>query len=714
VIERNLAGASTDIANLNRMVEQASQRGKVHPAELLQIMGLAKAIRTRTSSLSEKDLARAGWPHELLKRMRDMTEGFENWQHSEAAAKGVVTDIENASLDTVVVALSDLLVAWCRLIPLSDAAPGQVGIDLDLQRRAQATMPLVSALLDHCTPLAKASMDAPPAQRLLILLTRALEQPGLEGLGATPILSQALSELKTEVAEIERRRAEEEPILRAEAMRAAAEQAKHLKAPDELWHAVTSGNLEIVETIIYQGGLVSGQTRDQTGHSVFWDAVAFQQADVALLLLKHFTPGTPHGVDLMETHHRNGNSLLHLISSIKNFTPSATELFWKVFSEIPEGMYRHCNARGQTFVHTAAGHLNLWILKCAANGGLFADFSALDNAGWSPRRLLDYHLSSWRIAEEIPPAKPLPVERCRIPPWCRLPIPGSVESPFTDVVVTVCEESSGAGALKLPAHAVVLATISSEWHRELQLAWKSGSGAPVVLTVDPESCRSGQVLNYVLNFAYTGDVSCSFETNGPLLWQLLCLCARYNLPSTLSERAKVALLRCLNDPLCGNTIPALLRDAKDVGLSALERQFVARHFISQDAAWHGAEPAEQSTLLTEAISELEPCFSQRSFEDTMNMTSGSNLNMTMSAMGQPAAATRSTGAPDQTFATVSAMSSAGPLGQDSLRGTIGSVTAMGSMGYTMNSMPSMDPMAASGQVQAFRSMDSMQHSVAAM
>jgi len=275
-------------------------------------------------------------------------------------------------------------------------------------------------------------------------------------------------------------------------------------------------------------------------------------------------------------------------------------------------------------VHTAAGHLNLFILKVAAGEGFFPAFSSLDNSGWSPRRLLEHHLSSWRIAETVPLAVSAP-QHGIMPSWCRLPIAGSSD-PFTDAALEVCDEAAGDGGVMIPAHAVLLAMISKEWSRELLQAWKPG-GAPAVLIVDPQSCRSQEVVKFVLNCVYTGDVECSFQSNGRLLFQLLCLCERYRLPAFLSHFAQRSLLQCLDDPLSGAVIPHLLRDGKELKLSPPVRQFVARHFIRQDAAWHATDVDDQSVLLSQAISELEPCFAQRAQEEALADPNGMETSM---------------------------------------------------------------------------------------
>lgn len=102
-------------------------------------------------------------------------------------------------------------------------------------------------------------------------------------------------------------------------------------------------------------------------HSIFWDAVAFHQPEVALWLLQRFPPqlASDIGVDLAEIHARRGDSLLHLAASLPHFTPAAAELFWALLhggrASTPAPLL-HRNRDGQNFVHAAASHLNFWIL----------------------------------------------------------------------------------------------------------------------------------------------------------------------------------------------------------------------------------------------------------------------------------------------------------------------------------------------------------------
>jgi len=71
-----------------------------------------------------------------------------------------------------------------------------------------------------------------------------------------------------------------------------------------LWHAVVEGNIKMLEELANQGVLSSGRVSDHNMHSVFWNAVAFQQLHAALWLLKRFPPDAVGGVDMREVHAR--------------------------------------------------------------------------------------------------------------------------------------------------------------------------------------------------------------------------------------------------------------------------------------------------------------------------------------------------------------------------------------------------------------------------
>jgi len=379
-----------------------------------------------------------------------------------------------------------------------------------------------------------------------------------------------------------------------------------------------------VETIIYQGGLASGRSMDNQGHTVLWDALAFQQTEVATLLLKHFPPETPHGVDMAETHARNGNSLLHLASGIQAFTKAAAELFRRLFLATPEVLRTHRNARGQSFVHIAAAQLNIWVLKFAASQGLDSLFSDCDTAGWSPRRLIERHLANWKIAEVPPPPQ---LGHTTMPAWCPLGTlqphtPGSAPPMFADVIVEIDDATRG-GRVQLFAHRVVLAASSPVWKKDLASAFsrrpvQEEAPQTAVIRIDPNICSSVDVALLALRFIYTGEASlaASLEEISPIasgnsMMQLLRFCLRYQLPSPLTRWAKDALLRVLDDPRHGDIVLELMRNPQVLGLPPAARQIIARCFIRQDAAWHVSEGVDRARLLEAAIDELQPCFSDR-------------------------------------------------------------------------------------------------------
>ncbi|OLQ07316.1 hypothetical protein AK812_SmicGene9323 [Symbiodinium microadriaticum] len=280
-----------------------------------------------------------------------------------------------------------------------------------------------------------------------------------------------------------------------------------LSAPEVLWRAIVNGDVASVEAIIRQGGLVSGRTQDPSGHSVLWDAVAFQRPEVAILLLRLFPPDMLHGVALGELHQRNGNSLLHLVSSFQQFDSQSEGLFAMLFERMPEALRMHRNLKGQSFLHVAAGRRNFWVLRYAAARGLASLFSVADSVGYTPRKLLEQHLAQLHIQ---PPQLRAAFGDTRLPTWCTF---GSLKPgrpgesrPFSDVCVEV--EWKGT-VTKLDAHRVILATGSPLWHQQLRERGTQGLSEPQALQVE---CPSVEVVTYALGYLYTGDLEgCSFQ-----------------------------------------------------------------------------------------------------------------------------------------------------------------------------------------------------------
>merc|ERR1712106_1005516 len=132
-----------------------------------------------------------------------------------------------------------------------------------------------------------------------------------------------------------------------------------------------------------------------------------------------------------------------------------------------------------------------------------------------------------------------------LPSWCSLSTSkasvladGEAAPPFSDIILEVEDPSASSGLVRVAGHGIVIAACSGA----LDVQIRAACG---VLRVDPLCCRSGKVLLAVLHFCYTGDICLSFGEDAFLLWQLLCLCVQYGLPSHLTEYARCALVRSL-------------------------------------------------------------------------------------------------------------------------------------------------------------------------
>eukprot|EP00439_Symbiodinium_sp_Y106_P070992 s1711_g12.t1 len=333
---------------------------------------------------------------------------------------------------------------------------------------------------------------------------------------------------------------------------------------------------------------------------------------VAILLLRLFPPDMLHGVALGELHQRNGNSLLHLVSSFQQFDSQSEGLFAMLFERMPEALRMHRNLKGQSFLHVAAGRRNFWVLRYAAARGLASLFSVADSVGYTPRKLLEQHLAQLHIQ---PPRLRAAFGDTRLPTWCTFGSlkPGSPREtrPFSDVCVEV--EWKGT-VTKLDAHRVILATGSPLWHQQLRERGTQGGAEPQVLQVE---CPSMEVVTYALGYLYTGDLEgCSFQKDAERLLQLLQLCHSCKLPPVLIAFALESLLLEIRPSM----IPSLLLEAKQYQLPAQARQFLALQFLIIDEAWQAAAEAEvssaspergqgdvskRSEVLTAALNELE-------------------------------------------------------------------------------------------------------------
>eukprot|EP00434_Breviolum_minutum_P045544 symbB.v1.2.040858.t1/scaffold7600.1/size10347/1 len=132
------------------------------------------------------------------------------------------------------------------------------------------------------------------------------------------------------------------------------------------------------------------------------------------------------------------------------------------------------------------------------------------------------------------------------------------------------------------------------FHQELL---ECPSGRPLV--IDPLSCRSSKVLDTVLTFIYSSQISCDYSEDGCELWQLLCFSARYRLPEPLWRYARCALLQAIRNSAFSAVIPLLLEAVRwarhEIALSESEAYYISYVYLRNQVAETHREPSRKST-----------------------------------------------------------------------------------------------------------------------
>lgn len=386
-----------------------------------------------------------------------------------------------------------------------------------------------------------------------------------------------------------------------------------------LWQAVAKGDLQTLGELANQDVLTSGRLADMSGHSIFWNAIAFQQTKVALFLLAKFPPGADGGtgVNLLEVHPKRGDTLLHMCLNLTDFSEPAAELFRRIFiggctGEADErgmtatdhkALRRQQNRDGQTFFHVAAARLNFWVIRFALSWSpeIASLLWSCDPKGQSPFEVI---LQRIQAPMSAPGLSPLHASQ---PAWLDFSkyAPSGVAAAFADVELQVEDVAAEGGVFSVMAHRAVLGACSGTLHDMLLVA---EGGRPI--RIDPLCCRCKRVLVFALRFVYHANLSCDFADDGFLLWQLLCLCVRYGFPQPLTRYARSTLLRTLSDKKYASITPVLLQACDEVGLSSEEVCFVACAILrSPEAALHhghGKEAQDQRTdVLLAALAEVE-------------------------------------------------------------------------------------------------------------
>lgn len=405
----------------------------------------------------------------------------------------------------------------------------------------------------------------------------------------------------------------------------------------DLWRAVVKGDIWSLEALWSQGILRSGDMRDPNGHTVVWNAVAFQHPEAALWLLKKFPPGQPGGADINEVHERRQDTLLHLICHLENFSRLAAELFRTCFRLSPPEIREKTNATGQSFLHIAAVKLNFWVLQfslahapASVPGLLWAE----DHLGLTPIGAVQRHLAAvgganedkeWSCsvcsylnhkllayceACETPRRDTMPVASRvsvphvvrQLPAWIELAgfrPRGAAEVPFSDLTLEVDDADRGLTVFQV--HRVVVAANSQVFHEQLlQLQQDEAK-----LRVDSRFCGSGEILGAALHFIYTGEVPHELDT---YLWfPLLRFAVAYRLPDALVEYARASLIASLEVPAYRSQAPDVLRESRRLGLTETELQAAAAALLSvgRDAIQMLPNNECQVKALQVGLSELE-------------------------------------------------------------------------------------------------------------
>lgn len=386
---------------------------------------------------------------------------------------------------------------------------------------------------------------------------------------------------------------------------------------DAIWRATIQGDIAYLESLSTRKVLQSARLKDRNGgHTIFWNAIAFQQTTLALWLLKRFPPGSHGGVDLTEVHPRRNDSLLHLCLYLNSFTEDAATLFRAIFpsddkakrstGDSDKDQCALTNHNGQTFLHIAAVRMNFWVMQhvmsCAAS--VLHLFHVRDSAGLTPLEILLRRLTEVGAVPPRPSLAPMP--KSQMPNWMGLArfaptLQAGKPMPFIDLKVEVEEPSMEGGKWSVDVHRVVLGAASPALDAHIR---KLSSGEP--LRIDPKCCRSSKVLMFVVQFLYGTEAICDFSKDAFLLWQLFCTSAQYALPAALKKFAKSALLSSIAEPEFGPVVRALLQSADKVGLQAEEAGYVACQFLgSPDSLAACGSDDGQLKALAAALREVE-------------------------------------------------------------------------------------------------------------
>lgn len=318
----------------------------------------------------------------------------------------------------------------------------------------------------------------------------------------------------------------------------------------ELWHAVYIGDCEAVKKLI-DVGACNAKMRDASEHSVLWHAIAFNHANIANLILDMFPPDTENGVDLSEIHQRKGDTFLHLLCHHRNFGPEVARLFKRVSAGVPAALFPKVNCNGVTFMQVAALSMNFWVLTFVARNYPVQSKNLLIMTNHNPMRNLAEVLPKPVPPNFIPPDK-LP-EHFRLSDMLQQDEDGSI--PYADLAFDVGPDKDRVAACRFMAHRVVVMPQSPVLFDVLQktplkeLVREKTHAA--IVRIDP--LISQEVWRCVLQFMYTGAITCPFGTDVEKIVELLQACSLYKLPEPLRDFTQFCIF-----PLLPKSSPAVV------------------------------------------------------------------------------------------------------------------------------------------------------------
>eukprot|EP00746_Dinoflagellata_sp_MGD_P139358 gnl/MRDRNA2_/MRDRNA2_72831_c0_seq1.p1 gnl/MRDRNA2_/MRDRNA2_72831_c0~~gnl/MRDRNA2_/MRDRNA2_72831_c0_seq1.p1 ORF type:complete len:852 (-),score=142.18 gnl/MRDRNA2_/MRDRNA2_72831_c0_seq1:62-2617(-) len=598
VVQSKITAVSTEVDALHDEVSQIIDGRSVRPAELQRLLQDADSLRA-SINLRDHELADVpSWPSEALRQVKAVAKAIDSWESSMAVAQQyqqllatrheTAQACETVHLDQIVKQLMCICDAW-EALQLS--MQRKLNIELNLEQRARVASPMVSVLLDEALLMARADSSNRAAGQLRQMLADQRYRKFLQSLdvalpGASTVMDLQSSECMKQTA----------PKRRVQCV----------VATDVLWKAIVQGDVPVITALAKQAVLPSGQATLDQKVTVFWNALELQQLEVSYCLMQLFPPSdsTGRGVDVLEVHPETGNTVLHMICSCDRFTHQTAELFQAIFTVTPASHRTFLNIRGETFLHIAARRLNFWILQFAVSQGLPKDVATGE---LTPLMQVEMAIRQ-RKGPLVVPNKPGRL-LSNVPSWFQLAklAPtrvGDKPAPFHDVTVEL--QDSKLGIVAMHAHSVVLAG-TSPVIRSLISDTASGDGQSSlrILKIEPQYCSSSQVLFTALKFLYAGEFCCDFEEDGSLLWQLLCLCLKYQLPQPLRQCALLSTLRALTLTRNAAVVGVLLRGAQQIGLHPQEQQFVARCFACTSKAYLAVEEAKRVKTLQIALALLE-------------------------------------------------------------------------------------------------------------